>query len=323
MNLPRNQIRGTCGIAALVAGVAVLLQSQNVADRQNVGRSQEEVDSAIRTLESPRHSELEILTSPFVTLTEREQVQSADVMAFNRSMLVEEGECVDRIRRSSLNLTIVRRDVNDFVTGYALPVERSDGVGFSGETIGFRATALDSISVWPPKAYPAAREETRTHASGLEPISVRTSQPRQLRLYHFPIRVGHNGDEYHIEDSLLAFFVHPVSGSRMTAMHHRGKTWAAVNEPLVSTVRLAIAETERYSALLGLGKVHVPAKFFAESVEFGSGSLDVGHPLSRCLEDVLAAWRQRESGHDVRSLTDEMLRFTELFENRTRPANEN
>jgi hypothetical protein len=228
---------------------------------------------------------------PTVTLLDGEQVAPDEVMVLMRSILVESGESIQRIRRSVFNLTMVRSDVNNYMTGYSLPVTwASKGFTFLNEVKAWRSTSMSGISVWPPIAYPCAREETMRHAAGLEPMYASGAGVLNdnLRVCFFPIRVDYNGMDYQVRDSLLAFFVHPQTGMRMTAIVYNDRVVGAIDKPLGVMVHLYLADTEMHKGPLGIGKVHTPTKFFADRVEFESEMVELDGALSEALQRVLS-----------------------------------
>jgi hypothetical protein len=220
---------------------------------------------------------LQQVAPPNITLIDGEEIQPADVMALTRFSLVEDGDAYRAIKQSLINATLVRREVNNHVTGYMLPVSKSSsGYAFSDEVKGWRAAEMSGVSVWPSTAYPAARSETMDQAASLLPIPMQiradSDMELNLRFYYFPVRVGYDGTDYIIRDAFFGFFVHRETGSRLTALHYDGHTYLARDEPLSALMHLYVPVTETYKGPLGMRKVRVPSKFYAESLEFETGS---------------------------------------------------
>jgi hypothetical protein len=253
--------------------------------------------------------------APGVVLIEGERVQPAEAMIFTRSILMEEGPSVAAMNEFQENINKVRYNMNTYRLGYALASEK---VGsrhvFSGAVKGWRGTSTGDVSAWPEATYPVARREARRRAQLLDPIIIAEpiDEMNNLRLYYLPSLVGHDGREYTVIPTAIAFCIHPRTGGRMTIMVRDGRTYGAVNGPLAVTSNIYVKDVESYPVgPFGLGTARIPSVFYSKVVRFDVEPFPQGDPLDRLMGAVLAA---RSSGPlattDFRALYQEMTRYT-------------
>jgi hypothetical protein len=253
--------------------------------------------------------------APTVVLIDGERVRPEEAMVFTRSVLLEEGPGVGVMSQLQENINTVRYNMNSYRLGYALPAEKvGDRFVFSGSVKGWRATSTGDVSAWPPTTYPVSRIETMRRAKLLEPIVLAepVDEMNNLRVYYLPSLVGHNGQQYAVEPTALAFFIHPTTGYRMTAIIRAGRSYGSVNKPLAATSHIYVQHTQEYPAgPLGLGRAHVPSVFYSKRVQFDMEPFPQGETMDRLMSAVLAS---RQNGplsvEDFRSLHNEMARYT-------------
>ena len=239
-----------------------------------------------------------------------------EVMAFTRFVLLEEGPAVEAMRQWNVNIKTVRYDVNAYQIGYSVAAKKErDRFVFAGPVVGWRATGMDNISVWPPVRYAATRRETMRRARQLEPLQVSASCPEMdnLWLYTLPILTGYDGHAYESEPSLLAFYMDPATGRRTSALACQQGVYSSINGPLHATSQLYVEEVASYSAgPFGLGRARVPSIFYSKGVRFHSEAA----PPNSCLAQALGAGLVRHDGEplaldDFRAIFVEMSRCTE------------
>jgi hypothetical protein len=253
--------------------------------------------------------------APPATLIDGERVRPEEAMIFTRSVLLEEGPSIATMSQIQENINTVRFNMNSYRLGYALPAEKvGDRFAFTGPVKGWRATSTGDVSTWPPATYPVSRNEAMRRAKLLEPIvlSEPVDEMNNLRVYYLPSLVGHNGQQYMIEPTSLAFFVHPKTGYRMTAIIRAGRTYGAVNKPLTATSHIYVDRTQGYPAgPLGLGTAYVPSVFYSKRVQWDVEPFAEGDTLDRLMATVLSAKQNGAlSSSDFISLYKEMARYT-------------
>jgi hypothetical protein len=253
--------------------------------------------------------------APAVTLIDGERVRPEEAMVFTRSVLLEEGPGVAVMSQLQENINTVRHNMNTYRLGYALPAEKvGERFVFSGPVKGWRATSTGDVSAWPPATYPVTRTEAMRRAKLLEPILLAEpiDEMNNLRVYYLPSLVGHNGQQYTIEPTALAFFIHPGTGYRMTALIRAGRTYGSVNKPLAATSHIYVQHTQDYPAgPLGLGRAYVPSMFYSKRVQFDMEPFAQGDSIDRLMAIVLAAKQDGPLAvEDFRSLHNEMARYT-------------
>ena len=255
------------------------------------------------------------VAAPNVKLIDGERVKPDEAMIFTRSVLIEEGSAVDAMREQQQNIDTVRYNMNTYRIGYAIPAEKAgERFVFSGPVKGWRATSTGDISTWPPYNYLASRKETMRRAKLLAPITLAEpiDETNNLRVYYLPSLVGHDGKEYEIKPTALAFFIHPKTGLRMTVLLHAGRTYGAVAKPLAGTSEIYVKEVDSYSAgALGIGKARVPSIFYIKSSRSDVEPFDEGDNFDKLMTAVLAA---HDAGplatDDFKALFREMSRYT-------------
>ncbi len=253
--------------------------------------------------------------APGVVLVEQERVPAEETMVFIRSQLLEEGQAVAEMRRHTQNIQGVRESINTYRVGYALAQQdQPQGHAFVGGVKGWRARSAGDVSVWPPDTYPVVRLESMRRARLLRPTPVAEACPEMsnLRVYAFPVTIGHDGQQYVTELSALAFFIHPDTGRRMTVVLHRGHAYGAVNAPLTAVSQVYVGDVASYPAgPFGLARARVPSIFYSRGVRFDSDPLPEGNKFLAPLEAVLAA-RETEplSGSDFKALYHAMYEDT-------------
>jgi hypothetical protein len=236
-------------------------------------------------------------------------------MIFTRSLLLEEGPAVAAMSQIQENINTVRYNMNTFRLGYAIAAEKvGDRFILSGPVKGWRATSTGDVSSWPTPTYPVSRSEAMRRARLLEPILLAepVDEMNNLRTYYLPSLVGHNGQQYAIEPSALAFFIHPKTGYRMTVIIRAGRTYGAVNKPVAATSHIYVQNTQEYPAgPLGLGRAHVPSVFYSKRVQFDMEPFAQGDTLDRMMGSVVSAKHNGPlSTEDFISLHNEMARYT-------------
>jgi hypothetical protein len=187
----------------------------------------------------------ETASGPPVALAEGERINPSHVMIAMGSKLIEEGPAVKKIAENEANINNVRYNIDSFLVGYAIADDKLEGRAvFTGPTKGWRATAIGEVSRWPPVLYRVARKETMRQAKLIDAVPV--SEPRDelnnLRLYYRPLVVGHDGDKYREEPTVLAFFIHPDTGTRMTLAFRGDQTYSAIGEALSVTAKVYVKE---------------------------------------------------------------------------------
>jgi hypothetical protein len=253
--------------------------------------------------------------APTVTLIEGQKVKPDEAMIFTRSVLVEQGPAVAAMSENQENIDTVRYNMNTYRIGYALPAEKvGERFIFSGPVKGWRATSTGDSSAWPPFTYLAARKETMRRAKLLQPIiqAEPIDEMNNLRVYYLPSLEGHDGKQYEIVPTAVAFFIHPTTGHRMTVLLRSGRTYGAVNKPLAATSEIYVKELDSYSAgPLGLGKARVPSVFYVKSVKSDVEPFAEGDNFDKLMATVLAA---HDAGplatDDFKALFREMTRYT-------------
>jgi hypothetical protein len=254
--------------------------------------------------------------APGISLIEGERVQPGEAMVFTRSVLIEEGAAVNAMSEFQENISTVRYNMNNYRIGYSIPAEKvGERWVFSGPVKGWRATSTGDISAWPAFTYPASRNEAMRRAKLLKPMvqDEPIDEMNNLRLYALPSLVGHDGRDYIIEPTALAFLIHPKTGSRMTAMVRAGRTYGSVNAPLAATSQIYVQETVSYPAgFLGIGRARVPSVFYSKTVRFDVQPFAQGDTLDRLMTHVLSVNESggQVSSQDFRALYTEMTRYT-------------
>jgi hypothetical protein len=205
--------------------------------------------------------------------------------------------------------------MNTYRIGYSVPTEIVGGRHvFSGPVKGWRATSTGDVSVWPPRNYPASREETMRRTKLLTPVILEepVDEMNNLRVYCLPSLVGHDGRDYQVVPTAIAFFLHPKTGYRMTVLIRDGHTYGTVNKPLAATSHIYVQHTAAYkSGPLGLGTARVPSVFYSKSVKFDVEPFADGDAFVRLMATVLNARDgSRLSTEDFKSLFQEMTRYT-------------
>ncbi len=254
-------------------------------------------------------------TAPGLTLIEGERVKPDEAMIFTRSILIEEGQSVAAMSRLQENITNVRYNMNTYRLGYALPATKNgDRWVFNGQVKGWRATSTGDVSVWPPSTYRVSRDEAMRRAKLLKPIAIaeELDEMNNLRVYYLPSLVGHDGRQYKIEHSVLAFFIHPKTGYRMTVMLRAGRTYGAVNKPVAATSNIYVQDTEVYSVgPFGLGQAHVPSVFYSKKVDFDMEPFAEGDALDRLMNTALESHLAGPlAAADFKALSNELARYT-------------
>jgi hypothetical protein len=253
--------------------------------------------------------------APGVVLIEGERVQPGEAMIFTRSILMEEGPSVAAMHEFQENINKVRYNMNTYRLGYSLAAEKvGERHVFAGAVKGWRGRSTGDVSEWPENTYPVARREARRRAQLLDPIILAEpiDEMNNLRLYYLPSLVGHDGREYQVIPTAIAFCIHPRTGGRMTLMMRDGRTYGAVNGPLAVTSNIYVKDVESFQVgPFGLGTARIPSVFYSKVVRFDVEPFAQGDALDRLMGAVLAS---RSSGPlstaDFRSLYQEMTRYT-------------
>jgi hypothetical protein len=250
-----------------------------------------------------------------VSAVEGEVVPADEIHIMLYSRLIEEGQAVALMSQLPQNIQQARQNINGYIAGYFLAVEQVDGrYRFSGPTKAFRTTAPGRVSVWPPILYPDSRREALRRARS--PVPVRPSQEcpemYNLRLYVYPITVGHDGQKYVTEPSVLAFFVDPKTGRRMTVFYYRDKCYGAVSPmPLQVTSQMFIAAVRQASVgPLGLGTAYVPTIFYSREVQIHHQPFPPDSAFYRLLPPVLGAAGDTVDVKHFQAIAREMSRYT-------------
>jgi hypothetical protein len=253
--------------------------------------------------------------APGVVTIENEQLQPGEAMVFTRSVLLEEGNAVAVMSRLTQNIESVRNNMNTFRIGYSLPAKK---VGerhiFDGSVKAWRAPNTGAASEWPPREYRASRDEAIRRAKMLEPILLAepVDEMNNLRVYYFPMTVGHDGRQYTVEPTALAFFIHPTTGFRMTVMARGGRTFGAVNQPLACTSQLYVQDVASYNkGPLGIVTIYVPSVFYSKTVRFDMEPFGDGDNFDGLMATVLNAHTSGPlSAVDFKALFNEFCRYT-------------
>jgi hypothetical protein len=253
--------------------------------------------------------------APTVTLIEGQKVKPEEAMIFTRNVLIEQGSAVAAMSENQENIDTVRYNMNTYRIGYALPSEKvGERFIFNGPVKGWRATSTGDSSAWPPFTYLAARKETMRRAKLLQPIILAEpiDEMNNLRVYYLPSLDGHDGKQYKIEPTAVAFFIHPKTGQRMTVLIRGGRTYGSVNKPLAATSQVYVQELDSYSAgPLGLGKARVPSVFYVKSVKSDVEPFAEGDNFDKLMATVLAAHTAGPlATDDFKALLQEMTRYT-------------
>ena len=250
-----------------------------------------------------------------VVAVEGERVPEDAVHVVLQSVLVEAGRAFQLMSQVPQNIQQVRANINGYIAGYFIEAEKADSRWrFRGATKAYRTTRLGGISVWPPIIYPESRREAIRRAQS--PVSVRPSEPcdemHNLRLYIYPIKVGHDGKKYVTEPSVLAFFVDPRTGRRMTLFFFRGKLYGAVSPtPLRVVSKIYVQDVLRKPAgPLGIGTAYVPIIFYSKEVDVMHEPFTQDNPLYELIAQVLSAQGRTVEVSVFRSIAREMSRYT-------------
>jgi hypothetical protein len=246
---------------------------------------------------------------------EGERVRPEEAMIFTRSKLIEDGPSVSRMSAIAENINTVRHNMNTYRLGYSLMAQKvGERHVFTGPVKCWRAASTGDVSDWPPMTYPVSREEAIRRAMLLEPIvqAEPIDEMNNLRVYYLPSLVGHDGRQYQVMPTAIAFFIHPKTGYRMTVIIRDGRTYGTVNKPLAVTSNIYVQETQGYPAgPLGLGTAHVPSVFYSKKVQFDMEPFAQGEAFDTLMQAVLHA---KESGplstDDFKGLHAEMMRYT-------------
>jgi hypothetical protein len=253
--------------------------------------------------------------APRAKLIDGERVRPEEAMIFTRSKLIEDGPAVGRMSALQENINTVRHNMNTYRLGYSLMSEKvGERHVFTGPVKCWRAASTGDVSTWPPQTYPASREETIRRAMLLEPIiqAEPIDEMNNLRVYYLPSLVGHDGREYQVIPTAIAFFIHPKSGNRMTVIIRDGHTYGTVNKPLAVTSNIYVQDTKSYQAgPFGLGTAHVPYVFYSKKVQFDMEPFAQGDTFDTLMHTVLGA---RDGGplatDDFKAVHGEMMRYT-------------
>jgi hypothetical protein len=254
-------------------------------------------------------------TAPGVTLIEGERVRPEEAMVFTRSLLLEEGSIVAAMNHVQENINNVRYNMNTYRLGYALPATKTDDrYQFTGAVKGWRAASTGDVSVWPPMNYRTSRDEAMRRAKLLQPIAIAEEIPEManLRVYYLPSLVGHDGRRYKTIHQVLAFFIHPKTGHRMTVLMRDGRTYGTVNKPLAATSRIFISDAEsRGEGPLGIVTVYIPSVFYSKKVDFDMEPFAAGDNFDRLMNTVLEGHLNAPlATDDFLALYNEMTRYT-------------
>ncbi len=270
---------------------------------------------AAPTPTEPPAGEAQYYTAPAVQIIEGEQVQPQEVMIYTQSTLIEEGPAVRAMSQHRENIRQVRFNFNSYRVGYSLPAEHEEGHWqFIGLVKAWRALSLGGVSIWPPFAYAPSRREAIRRARLLQPIPIAKEVPgaKNLRLYYYPSMVGYQDGEYVVDPMVLAFFIGPRSGQRMTVMLHQGRTYGAVGSPLGVAAQIYVEQVISYRAgFMGMGEARVPSIFYGRTIEPDVEPFPAGDNFDRLMSKVLAAYSQPPlSVETFQALFREMARYT-------------
>lgn len=250
-----------------------------------------------------------------VTAVEGEVVPEDAVHVVLHSKLVEEGRAYQLMSQLPQNIQQVRSNINGYIAGYFIEAEQTGGAWrFAGPTKAFRTTRLGGISVWPPIIYPDSRREALRRARS--PIPVRpdgdTDLVHNLRVYIYPITVGHDGKQYVTEPGILAFFIDPKTGKRMTVFYFRGKAYGAVSPlPLRVVSEIYVHEVKRVSAgPLGIAVAYTPVVFYSRKIQVLHQPFADDSPFVKLLGQVLSDKRSTVPVALYERLAREMSRYT-------------
>ena len=257
------------------------------------------------------------IDQPQVIRLDGEKVNEKEVMIFTRSILIESGPSVARMRNHQENINTVRYNFNTFRLGYSVASKQIDGkYQFVGPTKCWRAVSVKGISEWPDSKYPVSRNETIRRAMTLRPIlpEEAITETKNLRLYYLPSLIGYANGKYKIESTAIAFFIHPPTGRRMTVMIREGRTYGSVNQPLSASSSIYIEDTAPYSAgPFGLATIYVPRVFYSKKVQFDVEPFALGNAFDDLLNSVLVAAENNQplSVDNFKVLYEEMSRYAE------------
>jgi hypothetical protein len=233
-------------------------------------------------------------------------------MIIVNSALVEEGDAIKQLARNEANLNNVRYQINSYQIGYAIASEKLNSSSvFVGPTKGWRASGPGEVSRWPLALYAASRKETTRQAKLMDPIPI--AQPldemNNLRVYYRPVLVDHDGERYQEEPSVLAFFVHPRTGTRMTVLFRGGRSYGTVDQAMEVSTRVDVKQVVPGRG--GDSGTLVPSVFTSEVVSVDVEPFPAGAPFDRLMQAALAA---HEQGHmaadDFQGLFEQMSRYT-------------
>ncbi len=263
---------------------------------------------------------LELGTAPqvpelAVTAVEGEVVPEDAVHVVLHSKLVEEGRAYQLMSQLPQNIQQVRSNINGYIAGYFIEAAQVDGRWqFTGPTKAFRTTRLGGISVWPPIIYPDSRREALRRARSPKPVrpSGQTELARNLRIYVYPIAVGHDGKAYITEPGILAFFIDPKTGKRMTVFYFRGKAYGAVSPlPLRVVSDIYVHEVKRVSAgPLGIAVAYTPVVFYSRQIQVMHQPFPEDSAFYELLGQVLASKQLTVDVALFERIAREMSRYT-------------
>jgi hypothetical protein len=244
-----------------------------------------------------------------------ERVKPEEAMAFTRSVLLKEGSAYSQMSQIPENINSVQYAITTYRVGYAVAsAKQGDRYTFTGPTKGWRAESTGEQSVWPPVSHPALRREVMRRAKLLQPIVIAEpiDEMNNLRVYYLPTLIGHDGRKYTEDPIAIAFFIHPVTGSRMTVLLRAGRTYGSVNRALSATSRVYVQSTTRQSAgPLGLADAYIPNIFYAKSVEMDVEPFAEGDNFDRLMGAALEAHSKGPlATDDFRALYHEFTRYT-------------
>jgi hypothetical protein len=250
-----------------------------------------------------------------VQLIEGEVVPADQIHVMLRSELIEEGEGVALMSRLQKNIDEARTNFNTYRAGYAIPVEKNgDRFQFVGPTRGYRATGAGAMSMWPPFIYPASRREAMRRARAPEPVlpQVECPEMKNLRVYFYPISMGHDGKDYVTEPTVFAFFVDPKTGNRMTVFYRGNRSYGAVSpSPLNITSKMYIQEVSSFQAgPFGVATAYSPSIFYSREVRVEHQPFAQGDTFDRVLAEMQAARGKLVANEFFGALAREMSRYT-------------
>jgi len=236
-------------------------------------------------------------------------------MIYTQSQLIEEGPAVRAMSQHRENISQVRFNINSYRVGYSLPAQQVQGRWqFVGPVKAWRALSLQEVSMWPPITYAPSRREAIRRARMLQPIPLAKELPetKNLRLYYYPSMVGYENGEYVVDPMVLAFFIDPRTGRRMTVMLCQGRTYGAVDGPLGVFAQIYVERVIAYRAgFMGMGKARVPSIFYAKSIEPDVQPFPADDNFDRLMPKVLEAYSKPPLAVETfRALFREMSRYT-------------